>query len=285
MSHASRNPGSKPGSAASASRTSHSSSISRRSSGMSRHSTSAHSRASTCSHSHSHPSASVHSRPRDSVRSSPPSSVHSRPPGSVHSHPPSSVHSHNRNGVRGSALHHQYEDQDGYDEAYGEPNLEAQLRFSAELTAGEPPVEVYDSVSQVGHRLRNNRHHAQLPPLSMPPPPLPRSQVQHSPASSRFHGSRAGGGERRRSVGRAVNELSTGSSPQRMSNTQRRPSRSSGGGGGGGGGGGSGGTRGEKRKEKGAKKTGIKVAGGGEVVKLSNGKLALVRKPKQSSKQ
>ncbi|KAF7533312.1 hypothetical protein G7054_g7166 [Neopestalotiopsis clavispora] len=275
-------------------------------SGMSRHSASAHSRTLASEHYHPRSTVSVHSRPPSSVHARRPGSAHSRPPGSAHySRPPSSINSHGRDGsVRGGSSapgSHQEENID--EEAYrGEPNLEAQLRLSAELTANEPPVEVYDSVSQVGHPFRTSRNAQYTPsPSSMPPPPLPAVPppeiLQYSPASTRFSGSRGGngihhvpshqdyparrssyggrGGERRRSIGRAVNELSTGSSSRRMSNTQRRPpaSRSERSGGGG---------ETKKRKEKGARKTGIKVAGG-EVVKLHNGKLALARKPKKSS--
>ncbi|KAK6199663.1 hypothetical protein LQW54_009981 [Pestalotiopsis sp. IQ-011] len=174
---------------------------------------------------------------------------------------------------------------------HDEPSVEDQVRFSAELTADEEePVQVYDSVSQAGLAF-----HPQYRDGDMPPPPLPPLHMMPPhPSSPRYshhgshHGSGSGGpaswadhyprGEqqfppRRRSVGQASNEYSLGPTPGvvdgRRSGREQLPARRS--------------SRSDKRERKGTKKTGIKVAGGGEVVRRFNGQLALVRKPKKRS--
>lgn len=287
----------------------------------SRHSGSAHSRPTSSEHSrpgsaHSHRSSSTHTRlpgyhpshhdqgrNRDSIHSQQShhdgGSVHSqqshRGPGSLHSKQShqdrGSVHSQQSYHSRGRAHSPQSYQNIAYGGPYqhDEPSVEDQVRYSAELTADEEPVQVYDSVSQAGLAFDPQYHDS-----DMPPPPLPplHTTMMPPPMSPRYshHGSHHGSGSgpaswvdhhqprgeqqfppRRRSIGLADNEYSLGPTPSvdGRRNSRELPARRS--------------SRSDKRERKGTKKTGIKVAGGSEVVRRFNGQLALVRKPKKRS--
>lgn len=271
----------------------------------SRHSGSAHSRPTSSDHSrpgsaHSHRSSSTNTRlpgyhQSHTDQGQDRGSIHSqqshRGPGSVHSQRShqdrGSVHSQQSYHSRGRAHSPQSYQNIAYGGPYqhDEPSVEDQVRYSAELTADEEPVQVYDSVSQAGLALDPQYHDG-----DMPPPPLPplHTMMPPPPMSPRYshHGSGSGGpaswadhhprGEqqyppRRRSVGLTDNEYSLGPTPSvdvRRSSRELPARRSS---------------RSDKRERKGTKKTGIKVAGGSEVVRRFNGQLALVRKPKKRS--
>ncbi|KAI4593684.1 hypothetical protein KJ359_009168 [Pestalotiopsis sp. 9143b] len=170
---------------------------------------------------------------------------------------------------------------------HDEPSVEDQVRYSAELTADEEPVQVYDSVSQAGLAFHPQYHDGDVPPPPLPPlhmmPPHPSSPrySQNGSQHGSGHASRADHQPRseqpfpprRRSVGLASNEYSLGPTPSvvdgRRSSREQLPARRS--------------SRSDKRERKGTKKASIKVAGGGEVVRRFNGQLALVRKPKKRS--
>ncbi|KAI0153770.1 hypothetical protein BJ166DRAFT_500705 [Pestalotiopsis sp. NC0098] len=144
---------------------------------------------------------SVHSHRSGSVQSRPASSEHSRP-GSAHSHRSSSTNtrlpgyhqSHHdqdrdRDSIHSQQSYHSrgraHSPQSYQNIAYGgpyqhdEPSVEDQVRYSAELTADEEPVQVYDSVSQAGLAFDPQYHDG-----DMPPPPLPPLNTMMPPPMS-----------------------------------------------------------------------------------------------------